>query len=98
MVMCPASGRRLGLGVGFFVRLGLGLGVGLGLGLPVRFVVGLFLGGLAGLAPEIGGVPAAPLQLKPCGAEHLAERGLAADGAFRELRLAHPLQELLLVA
>src|SRR6187401_3355880 len=60
----------------------------------------LFLGlrrGSAALALEIGGVPAASLQLEAGRGEHLRERGLAARGAHGQRRIAHLLQELLLV-
>src|SRR6187401_218099 len=61
----------------------------------------LFLGlrrGSAALALEIGGVPAASLQLEAGRGEHLREVGLAAGGAGREGGVAHLLQEFLLVA
>src|SRR5687767_5233780 len=88
--MCQCSGGGLGLGFGFLLGLRLSLGL--------RLFFGLLFSGLAGLVLEVGRVPAAAFELKAGGAEKLLERGLAADRAVRERRLARPLQKLLLVA
>src|SRR5262245_43811637 len=84
------SGWSLGLGFGFLLRLGFGLRLCLLVGFLVRWLGRLVL--------EVGGVPAAALQLKAGGAEKLVKGRLAANRAFGERRLAHSLQKLLLVA
>src|SRR4051812_17251641 len=89
------SGGGLGLGFGFLFRLGVGFRLGLVVGL---FLLGLFLRRLGALVLEVGGVPAATLQLEARRAQKLLERRLAADRALGRWRLGDPLQELFLVA
>src|SRR5262249_53055189 len=87
------SGGSLGLGFRLGVRLFVGLRVAFRLGL----VVGLFLRRLGALVLEVGGVPAASLELEAGGAQKLLKSRLAAHRALGERRFVHPLQELLLV-
>src|SRR6476620_5324836 len=86
-----------------FTRCGSGGGLGIGFGFRLRLVVGLFLLGLflrrlGALVLEVGGVPAATLQLEARRAQKLLEGRLAAYRALGERRLGDPLQELFLVA
>src|SRR5690349_19045195 len=61
-------------------------------------IAGGFRRGFRSAVLEIGRVPAAALQLETGGAEQLRKRGLPALRARRERRVAHLLQEFLLVA
>src|SRR5262245_2514424 len=83
------SGRSLFLRLGLGFRLGFGLGVGLG----VFLVFGLLRAAL-----EVGGVPAATLQLEPGRAQHFLERRLAAGRALGERWLTYFLQRFVLLA
>src|SRR4249920_776353 len=93
------SGGGLGLGFGLLLGLGVAFRLRLVVGLLVLglLVLGLFLRRLGALVLEVGGVPAAALQLKPCGAQKLLESRLAAHRAFGERRFCYPLQKLFLV-
>src|SRR5688572_3847197 len=91
---CPSVGRGRGLGLRFGARVGLRFGLRVGLRLALGF--GFLLRRL--LALEIGGVPAAALQLEAGRGELLLEGRLAARRALAEYRVGHLLQEVLLVA
>src|SRR6185503_2813992 len=94
-----AAARRGLLLAAALGRLGVALG---GLGAVLRRLRPRAGRGVAGFglraALEVGGVPAAALQLEARRRHHLGEGGLAATGAHRDRRVAHFLQEFLLVA
>src|SRR5687767_3048835 len=94
----------VGLALGLAFALALGLAVGFAFALAVACCL-LGRGRCIGLgcwrrstALEVGRIPAAALQLEARGGQHLREGGLAASGAGGDRRVAHLLQEFLLVA
>src|SRR5688572_12487792 len=97
-----ASAGRFGRGFAF--RLGLGLFPGRALriaarvGRGSRFRTVARLGGLRLAAAEVGGVPAAALELKPCGGHLLDECCRMTGRAGGQRRIRELLQRLELVA
>src|SRR5688500_8645364 len=89
----PRLGCSLGLRLGFLFGLRFRLCFRLRFGL----VLGFLFRGLRRLVLEIGGVPAAALQLKARRAQQLAERRLMTDRAFGKWRLTDLLKKFLLV-
>src|SRR5688572_15194168 len=93
----PRLGCSLGLRLGLLLGLFLGLRFGFRFGLGFGLVLGFLFRRLGRLVLEIGGVPAAALQLKPRRTQQLAERRLMADRAFGKCWLTNFLKKFLLM-